>query len=88
MLADLMFRKNEYDSAVYHFQQLLNTKAGQFPFLLVSYYLVMFTQIPVVILASYFSIFNQSGALLISVINNVTDFSYFSFKMLLRSPII
>ena len=30
----------------------------------------------------------QSGASLISVINNVTDFSYFSFKMLMRSPII
>jgi len=28
MLADLMFRKNEYDSAMYHFQQLLQLKAG------------------------------------------------------------
>ncbi|KAH9505253.1 Tetratricopeptide repeat protein 21B [Bulinus truncatus] len=26
MLADLMFRRNEYDSAMYHFQQLLNSK--------------------------------------------------------------
>ena len=31
---------------------------------------------------------DQSGASLISVINNVTDFSYFSLKMLMRSPII
>ena len=30
----------------------------------------------------------NQGASLISVINNVTDFSYFSFKMLMRSPII
>ena len=28
MLADLMFRKNEYDSAVHHFQQLLTVKPG------------------------------------------------------------
>ncbi|GFN94693.1 tetratricopeptide repeat protein 21b-like, partial [Plakobranchus ocellatus] len=26
MLADLMFRRNEYDAAMYHFQQLLNSK--------------------------------------------------------------
>ena len=30
MLADLMFRKNEYDSAMFHFQQLLQMKAGKF----------------------------------------------------------
>ena len=30
MLADLMFRKNEYDSAMFHFQQLLQHKAGIF----------------------------------------------------------
>ena len=29
------------------------------------------------------AILQQSGASLISVINNVTDFSYFSFKMLM-----
>lgn len=29
MLADLMFRKNEYDSAMFHFQQLLQLKAGR-----------------------------------------------------------
>ena len=29
MLADLMFRRNEYDAAMYHFQQLLNSKPGQ-----------------------------------------------------------
>ena len=29
MLADLMFRKNEYDSAMFHFQQLLQHKAGK-----------------------------------------------------------
>ena len=28
MLADLLFRKNEYDTAMYHFQQLLQMKAG------------------------------------------------------------
>ena len=28
MMADLMFRKNEYDSATFHFQQLLERKPG------------------------------------------------------------
>ena len=27
-MADLMFRKNEYDQAMYHFQQLLERKPG------------------------------------------------------------
>lgn len=31
MLADLMFRRNEYDSAQYHFQQLLDSKPGKTP---------------------------------------------------------
>ncbi|CAH3021819.1 unnamed protein product [Porites evermanni] len=30
MMADLMFRKNEYDSATFHFQQLLERKPGHF----------------------------------------------------------
>ncbi|CAH1774388.1 unnamed protein product [Owenia fusiformis] len=30
MMADLMFRKNEYDSAMYHFQQLLERKPDNF----------------------------------------------------------
>ncbi|XP_060575597.1 tetratricopeptide repeat protein 21B-like isoform X3 [Ruditapes philippinarum] len=30
MLADLMFRKNEYDSAMFHFQQLLQYKADNY----------------------------------------------------------
>ncbi|XP_052805384.1 tetratricopeptide repeat protein 21B-like isoform X2 [Mya arenaria] len=30
MLADLMFRKNEYDSAMFHFQQLLQLKADNY----------------------------------------------------------
>ncbi|KAK3106370.1 hypothetical protein FSP39_018677 [Pinctada imbricata] len=30
MLADLMFRKNEYDSAVFHFQQLLTNKPDHY----------------------------------------------------------
>lgn len=30
MLADLMFRKNEYDSAMFHFQQLLQHKADNY----------------------------------------------------------
>lgn len=30
MLADLMFRKNEYDSAMYHFQQLLTLKPDHY----------------------------------------------------------
>lgn len=29
MMADLMFRKNEYDQAMYHFQQLLEKKPGR-----------------------------------------------------------
>ena len=29
MMADLMFRKNEYDQAMYHFQQLLEKKPGK-----------------------------------------------------------
>ncbi len=29
MMADLMFRKNEYDQAMYHFQQLLERKPGE-----------------------------------------------------------
>ena len=29
MMADLMFRKNEYDSATFHFQQLLERKPGE-----------------------------------------------------------
>ena len=29
MMADLMFRKNEYDQAMYHFQQLLERKPGR-----------------------------------------------------------
>lgn len=34
MLADLMFRKNDYDSAMFHFQQLLQLKPGNYaPFL-------------------------------------------------------
>ena len=28
MLADLMFRKNDYDSAMFHFQQLLKLRPG------------------------------------------------------------
>ena len=28
-MADLMFRKNEYDSATFHFQQLLERKPGK-----------------------------------------------------------
>ena len=36
----------------------------------------------------YSRLANQSGASLISVIKNVTEISYFSFKMLMRSPII
>lgn len=28
MLADLLFRRNEYDTAMYHFQQLLQKKSG------------------------------------------------------------
>ena len=28
MMADLMFRKGEYDSATFHFQQLLQRKPG------------------------------------------------------------
>ena len=31
MMADLMFRKNEYDSATFHFQQLLERKPGIVP---------------------------------------------------------
>ena len=31
MMADLMFRKNEYDSATFHFQQLLERKPGKQP---------------------------------------------------------
>lgn len=30
MMADLMFRKNEYDSATFHFQQLLERKPGHY----------------------------------------------------------
>jgi len=30
MLADLMFRKNEYDAAIYHFQQLLERKPNHY----------------------------------------------------------
>ena len=30
MMADLMFRKNEYDQAMYHFQQLLERRPGKF----------------------------------------------------------
>lgn len=29
MMADLMFRKNEYDQAMYHFQQLLERRPGE-----------------------------------------------------------
>ena len=29
MMADLMFRKNEYDQAMYHFQQLLERRPGR-----------------------------------------------------------
>ncbi len=28
MMADIMFRKNEYDQAMFHFQQLLERKPG------------------------------------------------------------
>ena len=28
MMADLMFRKNEYEQAMFHFQQLLDKKPG------------------------------------------------------------
>ena len=29
-MADLMFRKNDYENAMYHFQQLLERKPGKY----------------------------------------------------------
>lgn len=33
MMADIMFRKQDYEQAVFHFQQLLERKPGDFFFI-------------------------------------------------------
>lgn len=37
MMADLMFRKQDYEQAVFHFQQLLERKPGEYSVVVFNY---------------------------------------------------
>jgi hypothetical protein len=87
MLADLMFRKNEYDSAMFHFQQLLQYKAGMMFILNISNWHIYMSVEKIIFYLTLLNVLNLIAYYFISYVLKfkVFDFFYLAWDSVLSA---